>query len=162
MRLVPLIVIVRAAARAVVAIIIDDALSKTLLTILVVVVLLLTICEDSEAIREGAKVGADGGSSDRARIVRVWLPFATLHAVVLGEEEATWLLDVLRDAKMTLIVPQATLALLEVDGTSLSDLLDVEAETVIDEELGISALDGLLHPRDGRQFILAEVDPVLL
>lgn len=48
------------------------------------------------------------------------------------------------------------------DCTCLSDLLDVKTQAVIDEELGISALDGLLHPRDGHQFLLSETCPVLL
>ena len=110
-----IVIPVRAAARTVVVIIIDDSLSKTLLAILVVEVLLLAITEDPKAIRESAKVGTDSGSCDTARIVRVCLPFATLDAVIPHQKEATRLLGVLQDAKMTLIVPQTTLALLEVD-----------------------------------------------
>jgi len=159
---VPLIVIVRAAARAVVVIIIDDSLGKALLAILAVVVLLLTITEDPEAIRESAEVGTDGGSGDTAGIVWVCLPFTSLDTVVPHQKEAPRLLGVLQDAKMTLKGPQTTFTLLEVDGTSLSDLLDVKAQAVIDEELGISALNGLLHPRDGHQLLLGQRSPTLL
>jgi hypothetical protein len=162
LRLIPLVVIVRAAARAVVVIIIDDSLGKAFLAILAVVVLLLSICEDPEAIREGAKVGTDTSSGDTAGIVWVCLPFTSLDTIIAHQKGAALLLGVLQDAKMTLIVPQAAFTLLEVDGTSLSDLLDVKSQAIIDEELGISALDGLLHPRDGQQLLLGQRGPTLL
>jgi hypothetical protein len=157
-----LIVIVRAAAGTVVTIIIDDSLSKAALAVPVVVVLLLSICEDPEAIRKSAEVGTDCSSCDRAWIVRVCFPFTSLHTVIAHQKEATRLLGVLQDAKMTLIVPQATFTLLEVNCASISDLLDVKAQAVIDEELGISALDGVLHPRDLHQFLLVQRSPALL
>jgi hypothetical protein len=155
-----LIVIVRAAAGTVVTVIIDDSLSKAALAVPVVVVLLLSICEDPEAIRQSAEVGTDCSSCDRAWIVRICLPFTSLHTVIAHQKETTRLLGVLQDAKMTLAPVAFTI--LEMDCASISDLLDVKAQAVIDEELGISALDGVLHPRDLHQLLLVQRGPTLL
>jgi hypothetical protein len=153
LRLVPLIVIVVVAAGAVV-VIIDWWDRKTLLAILVVEVLLLTICEDPEAIREIAKVGTDCGRTNLPGRVVAWYPVTILIVIVLNEYKATWCLDVLGNTN------EATSLI--VNGARICDLLDVSSPTVIDEQLDIGAFNGILHPRDRHQFILAEADPVLL
>jgi hypothetical protein len=152
-QLIPLVVIVVVAARAVV-VIINRFACKTLLALLVVEVLPLAICEGPEAIREIAKVGTDSSRTNVPGRIVVLYPVTILIAIVLNEYKATWRLDVLGNTN------EATSLI--VNAARICDLLDVSSPTVIDEELGICALDGLLHPRDGHQFLLAEVDPVLL
>ena len=127
---------------------------NSLLAIPVVLVLLGARCEDSEAIREIAKVGTDSSRTNLPRRIVAWYPVAILIAAVFNEYKATWRLDVLGNTN------EATSLI--VNATRICDLLDVSSPAVIDEQLDIGAFNGILHPRNLHQFLLGEIDPLLL
>jgi hypothetical protein len=122
------------------------------LVILQVVVLLGSRCEDPEAIRKSAKVGTDGRTANVTWVVGIRQPIIALKAIESLQHEATWLARVPGNAKMVV-------SLLQVDRTSLSDFGNVKPQTVVNEELGVCALNCLLHPRNSHQFILGEILP---
>jgi hypothetical protein len=125
-----------------------------LLAILVVPVLLGARCEGPEAIREIAKVGTDSSRTNLPWRVVAWHPVAILIAIVFNEYKATWCHDVLGNTN--------EVASLIVNAARICDLLDVSSPAVIDKQLDIGAFNGLLHPRDGHQFLLGEIDPLIL